>query len=957
MRIRTRLPVLCCGVALGLVCAEGFCAATESNRVTRAASAAGTNGLSSFRVEPGFRIEVVAAEPLVASPIAIAFDEGGKMYVAETPQGLGAGEVARASGRIRLLQDPDERGEYRSSIVLAENVVSPSALACYSGGVFVASGGDVLYLKDSTGDGLADVRKIVLSGFGGSNAVTSGALLNNFNWGLNGRIHGGTAGLGGLIVATNAASQPVSVERKDFSFDPRNYSVFPETGPAFSGLSFDNSGRKFVCDPSRPLRLVVSEARYGWRYPFFPRAPDLLDVAGPATTAFHLVADAAAAAGESKSNLMAVGWLTNAHGVVVYRGNAFPSGYAENVFVCDPDLHLVHRMVLREAGLGATAVRPANERNSEFVMSQDRWFQPVQAVNAPDGTLYIVDRRDGRDGGRIYRVAPELFKNPKPPQLRGARAYDLVAALANPNGWHRDTAARLLLERQDPAAAPLLSAMLTNAALPVARVEALYALTTSGALAEGHVLRALGDTNALVRQHGLVAAENLPAQRTVSPALWEHFKRLAGDPSLRVRYQLAFSLGEVRHPERHILLARILARDATDGWVQSAVLSSLSEGAGALMQLLGSEARFRNNPAGLAFLQRLAGLIGTRGREDDVTQATEFISRTPLDPLQAYRLAYALGDGLHRTRSSLALVDTQKRLAAVYGSALAKAVDASVAENVRAEAVRMIGVSPFTFNETSDWLLLICNPQPYGALRAMAIETVGRYDDPRVLPSMLERWGVFPPLLRRTAVMTLLGRSDRVPAVLGAIERGEIVPGDLPGVALNFLRTYREPGVRERALKLFGPVPIHRLEAFDQFKPALRIRGRTDRGRGVFQSHCSACHQAGGAGEFLGPDLTGARTFSKERLLSAIVEPSVSVAAEFATCVVETEEGENLVGIKTDDNPASITLRQVGGASVWPRLNVRFAQTQFWSLMPEGLEQGLTTQDMADLLDFLITGS
>jgi len=114
----------------------------------------------------------------------------------------------------------------------------------------------------------------------------------------------------------------------------------------------------------------------------------------------------------------------------------------------------------------------------------------------------------------------------------------------------------------------------------------------------------------------------------------------------------------------------------------------------------------------------------------------------------------------------------------------------------------------------------------------------------------------------------------------------------------------------------------------------------------------------GGAGPSLGPDLLLARTKGRRELLSSILEPSANISPEFATCIVRTKDDENIIGIKTDDNPDTITLTQSGGIQqVWPKLNLVTIRTETWSLMPDGLERGLSLQDMADLLDYLMTAA
>lgn len=271
-------------------------------------------------------------------------------------------------------------------------------------------------------------------------------------------------------------------------------------------------------------------------------------------------------------------------------------------------------------------------------------------------------------------------------------------------------------------------------------------------------------------------------------------------------------------------------------------------------------------------------------------------------------------------------------------------------------AIRLLSVGPFTFADVGDWLLVQCSPQPFAGQRAAAIAALGRYDDPLVVNGLLDRWPVLTADLRNQAVTALLTRSSRVVAVLNAVESGRIAGADLSGWQINLLRTYHNSAIGARALRLFGPAPARRPEVVERFKPALQLRGVAERGRTIFQTRCAECHQPGGAGQALGPDLAGVRVQGKQKLLAAILEPSAEVSPPYATSVLETRTGETLVGIVAEDNLATVTLRQPGGAvAVWPRLNVQSLQSQPWSLMPDGLEQGLAAQDMADLLDYLMT--
>ena len=753
------------------------------------------------------------------------------------------GGTNSSSGRIRLLENPNEEGFFQAGSVYADNLPSPSALSCYAGGVFVACGSKIRYFKDTRHDGVADIDKVVLGEFGSGNAPGRGEALNNFNWGLDNRIHGATAGLGGAVAAPDWPGGPVPLAGGDFAFDPRTLAVFAEAGPALSGLSFDSWGDKFVCDRARPLRRPMYEPRYTGRNPFFPRAPLMVDVASAATAVYQF-SERTPAAG---TNGLTPAWLTAAQGCVVYRGGAFPSSYVGNVFVAAPEAHAIHRMVLRESGLAVTAERAPEERNTEFLVSREPSFRPVQALSGPDGALYVADAQDGRQRGRVYRIVPLKFQRPKSPELAKASTRDLVVALAANNGWLRDTAARLLFERRDRAAVPLLADTLANSRFPLARLHALHALDGAGALAEAHLIRALQDADPHLREQAVRLSEKRITNGRVSDALWERLKPLVADPAVRVRYQLAFTLGEIRRPETAMGLAAILNRDLGNPWVQTAVLSSLPESAGNLLTILASDPRFCASGAGQDFLRQLALMIGIRGIQGEVDQVVDLIARDVLDRTLAYGLVASLGEGLHRTQSALLLIDPQGRLQPFFSQALAVVQIGTPLEQTQIEATRLLGVGPFMFADVGDWLLVQCSPHPFTGQRSTAVAALGRYDDPGVVTGLLDRWPVLTPELRNQAVTALLTRSNRLATVLDAVERGRIAGNDLSGWQINFLRSYRDPAISGRALRLFGPTPVRRPEALERFKPALRLRGVPERGRALFLARCALQrHHEGG---------------------------------------------------------------------------------------------------------------
>ncbi len=952
------LTALVVAVASGTVC-RGWSAESSSEATVSLRAPPGK-----FLVEPGFNLEQVAAEPLVGSPVALAFDENGRLFVVERGPGAAGGG---ALGRVRVLQDTNGTGEFRHSTIYTDNLPWASAVACYGGGVFIAAGPDILFLRDSRTNGIADERRVVFSGFGSTNGISARTLVNNFNWGLDNRIHAATAGTAGFALAPSTPGEgPVSLTDREFSFDPRSLSVVPESGPAKSGLSFDNYGRKFVCDFKRPLRMPMYEPRYMARNPFSLAPPEMADVASPATVVFRLAAAGSAqpagitsgppSAVESPLKRVPVPtWLTNAQGCVIYRGNTFPSSYLGNAFIPDPSAHVIHYAVLREAGLELTATRPLEDRDREFVASRDATFCPVQIINGPDGAVYVADSGGGVRGGHIYRIVPVSFKRPSLPRLGRARTSGLVTALGSANGWERDTAARLLYERHDPAAAALLRPILANSRSPLGRLHALYALDGLGALRPADLQLALRDSDEWVRTHAVRLCETLTHNGNIPNELWNPLRLLAADRSVHVRYQVAWTLGEIRRPDRALVLADVIWHDPSDPWIRAAVLSSVIEGAGDLFVTLARDQRVRGSPVGQGWLEGLATMIGIKGPPEEVAQVLGFASQPQLTQEQSFPLLFALGDGLHRARSSLAQMDTQNQLQVVYAQVLNAVTDHSVPDPVLIGGLEMLSVGPYNYTNSGDLVQFYLGSGRSEAVQSAALATLARYDDTRITQALLQRGRVLTPRLRREACTAMLAWTNRIADVLTALETGALSRAELSSAQVDFLRTLREPALRERAVRLFGLVPGERPDAVQRFRPALALPGKALNGQPIFQARCAACHQSGGPRLEMSADLVAARVYGKASILSAILEPNVRVRQDYPTCVVETPDGEVLLGMLTGENAATITLQQLdGGSKVWPRDNIQYLQPQSWSVMPDGLEAGLTPQQMAELLEYVV---
>jgi putative membrane-bound dehydrogenase-like protein len=985
MKHRLLAWLACAGFAGPLLC---FAAEprVDPNDLPRIQPLEPAEALKTFRIRPGFRIELAAAEPLIEDPIAFSFDENGRLYVVEM-----RGYSERRDehlGRIKLLEDVDGDGRFDKATVFAENLPWPTAVICYGGGVFVGASPDIYYLKDTTGDGVADQREVVFTGFGNTvSRLNVQALLNSFTWGLDNRIHGATAGNGGRV---RRVSEPESAARdlrgKDFAFDPRTFLMTAELGGGQYGLSFDSHGRKFVCSNSRHIQTFMYEARYASRNPFSAMPPGLMDIAvdGAAAEVFRTSPDepwrvlrthwrvSGVVPGIIEGGGRPSGYFTAATGITIFRGNARAGGEFEDAFIADCGSNLIHRKKIRRHGVGRLAERAPDERNTEFLTSTDIWFRPVQLGNAPDGALYIADMyreviehpwslpepmkshldlNSGNDRGRIYRIVPEDFIQPKPAQLGELGASELVKVLEHPNGWHRDTAARLLYERQDPAAAPELENLLANSGSAFGRLHALRALAGQNGLRESHLLQALSDRDAAVRRHAVELSERFFSEGRPSAALWKKLEPLSNDPDIEVRYQLAFTAGETVHPEKVPLLAAILRKDIAESWMRAAVLSSLRQGAGEMFSALLRQPGIQESPDLQNFLRELAGIIAAGRDQAGIEQVIRVLKE--LDAADSmFALTLALAEGLERGGAPIRTGSHARELAPIFEKALQSAHDRNVNETVRLRAIELL--ARWEFSQVRPVLLALLAPRESEAVQLAALRAWSRFTEVEVAGQLLGRWNSFTPRLRGETINVLLARTERVSALLAAMVEGKIRPADLTAAQAQTLRGQKDSRLREEAERLFASRSATPSEAFKNYQPALSLTGDRARGKIIFEERCASCHRFNGVGHDLGPDMATVRDGGKEKLLLNILDPNLEVAPNYLAWEIETTDGEHLTGMLAAESAGSVILRQPSGIETMvPRTRIERIQSQNSSLMPEGLEAGLSVDEMAALLDYL----
>jgi putative membrane-bound dehydrogenase-like protein len=933
---------------------------------------------ATIQTKSGLVVELVAAEPLVQSPVAIAFGPDGKLWVAEmSDYPTGKNGKYQPGGRIRVLEDTDGDGIYDKSNVFLDNIPFPTGVTAWRKGVLICAAPDILYAEDTTGSGKADLVKKLYSGFGTDNYQ---ARVNSLEYGLDGWIYGSCGMFGGQILS-HRTGKTLALGNRDFRIKPDTGEIEPATGRTQQGRVRDDWGNWFGCDNSNLC----------WHYPlpdhYLRRNPHV--AAPPAAVPVSAEQDPNRLF-PANNNLQLFklsgppGRTTSACGIGVYRDDLLGKEYQGNVFTCEPVNLLIHRLVLSPKGSTFAGHRAPDEQDREFLAATDTWFRPVQVRTGPDGALYVVDmyrfviehprwippedlkRLDVRAGatmGRIYRIRPANRPLRKVPRLDQLDAAALVAALDTPNGTVRDLATQMLAwkpEAQAREARPQLEKLAANAIRPQTRVGALSVLDDLGTLRPPLVQTALTDPHAGVRRHAARLAEVLlrdGSQGFVDRLLFPY--READD---QARLQRALALGECRSTSAGIALGMILLEDPEDPYLQTAVLSSVNE------RNLSGFARFllegRTRRVTPVFLQQILRVVAAIGDKETVKSALD-AATTPVENRYAawqFRATAGLLDAASREDARItaeALNDARSDLTKMYESARLVVNDGAAKEATRVAAMQLLGRDPERIADDADRLAKLLVPQNSSALQAAAVNAIARFGGDRAAAALLGGWRGFTPALRSQVVEVLLSRNVGQRQLLNSIENKTVPAADIDARHRQRLLTHKDESIRALAAKLFaGSSNPDRQKVLAAYQDVTTLKGERIHGKAVFTKSCSTCHRLQDVGHAVGPDLASVATKTPHYLLQEMLDPNLNVDSRYIDYAAVTKSGRTFTGILASESATSITLRgQEGKEQVLLRSELDELSSTGKSLMPEGLEKDLSKQDLADVIAYLTANS
>lgn len=941
--------------------------------------------------EPGTKAELLVSEPLVIDPVAYAFDAQGLLYVVEDrgyPDPAEGGTPASREGKIALLKDTDGDGVYDRRYEFADDLTYPNGIMAWNGGVLVTCAPDIWFFKDTTGDGIADIREVVLTGF--HDTKTAQIRTSHPTLGLDGYVYVSSGLNGGDVYSPLFSGRDtVSFTASDGRMNPKDYKFETVGGKSQFGMTFDGYGHRFGVSNRHPVMQVVIEPRYLNRNPFLPYSETVKYVSTVAEEAVVFPLSDVATTSDFIPNLMGQshqGTFTAASSTYIYYGRGLSEGHQGNVFICESAQNLMQRQVMSPEG-GAFRSDLAYE-GREFMASEEEWFRPVYVNNGPDDALYVVDMhrkvidhpsyvpeevRDqfdfdsGKDMGRIYRIVTRDYdfsladKEWFSPDANNA---ELIFRLDSDIEWDRETAFRLILENEDRNGWEGLEKVVYESEYPLSRVRALWLLFHKDLLTDEILLHALQDAEGGIREQALFLAESrAEGDENLKNAVIGSAK----DPDMHVRLQAALVLGSLEGEEVLAALAKLGIEDGEDQWMREAVLS----GVGGRMSefLFALYDHDKKDGEGYSLMMKDMGrMLGAGASIAECRELARIMVEEEEDDRVRLSSVSGLCEGVTGREEARGVEDIlqwvlqgtdRKKQEELLEQVIRKAGSHHSDEKERRRAIRLLG---FTHHPQSlEVLRSALHPETLPGVQQAAVQAIiaqNRKEGGELLTEP-EIWNSFTPKVRSSVVSSMVSHSVFIPVLLEAIGEGVVAASDVPSVTRKRLLDHRDAGIREKAGTAFEALEGgDRMAVYEEYKTRLHLDGDEKKGEEVFERSCAVCHSYEGSGGNVGPDLTSIKNQPAEAILLHTLLPNYEVYPSYQTLSVEMKDGRHVAGWVVSETENNITLRTAGGTdeSVL-RSAIRSIRNTGQSLMPEGLEQTMAEEEMNDLIAYLKKGS
>lgn len=899
-----------------------------------------------WHVREGYRIDLVAAEPVVLDPVAFDWDSKGRLWVIEMADyPLGMDGNGKAGGRVVMLEDGNADGRYDKRTVIVNDLSYPTGILTWRDGVIVTAAPDIFFIKPN------GEKQVLFTGFSTGNQQLR---VNGLRWDMDGWVycaagahHGGYNK--GTQIESKLTGEKIDLGSRDFRFKPDTGAFDPQSGPSQFGRAHDDWGHWFGVQNSYPLWHYVLQDHYLRRNPhvippdpihqLFPRNPAVYP-ASSMEKRFHSFDQA--------------GRFTSACGIEVYRDAVLFTDGKTHAFTCEPFHNVVQHHILEDDGVTFKATRDPAESKMDFLASEDRWCRPVMVRTGPDGALWVADMyrymiehpqwlpqngkdellphyREGDDKGRIWKITRASAS----PQSTIAK-QDLVSS----NGWQRDKAQMQLAWSGEKTAIESL----LKSKQPQTRAQAAWTLLTMKKLSTAACLDLLADESPHVREQALQMAEKLEWKDNESSSLQSALAKLVHDKDAKVQLQLACTLGELKGEWAADLLAELLHAAPAGSPLQGAALSSVMphldrvcarfpeggepENNGVIRMLFQCALAVKNETA-------IASLLSHEGAQSHASEWLAVLDEKGLS-LSTFTQQVSSAEAQQGLKKMADLLHTAaEQVKAAQGAPPMAAVALLASDREHREMVKALLPELWKKSANPEVLRLVAKLQPK--------------DGPEFL---LAGWNERTPAVRVQIIETLLS-SDAW--TLALLKRPEAKSCD---AALRArLTKHPKKEIAKQAAAVFADATsATRAAVVEKFKPALKLKGDAAKGKTTFAQVCISCHKLDGVGIELGPDLRSVVQHDAEKLMNSILDPSAIIEPGFMAYHCTLKSGEQLYGVIATETSASLTLKMAGNLTKSVlRSEIEKLQSTGTSLMPEGLEAALTPQSLADLIAYLQT--
>lgn len=963
--------------------------------------------VAAMHVPPGFKVELVASEPALQQPVAFAWDERGRIWIAEAMSYPSKRPKGQGQDRIVILEDRDGDGRFETRKVFAEGLNLVSGLEVGFGGVWIGAPPQLLFLADRDHNDVPDgPPQVLLDGFGYQDTHEC---LNSFLWGPDGWLYGnqGVFNLAHIGRPGAPDSQRTELRAGVWRYHPvrHEFEVFASGGSNPWGLDYDDQGQLFMTHCRSywggGCTTHVIQGGHYWNQANANYAPFIIANPPKEFPGFknYLLASARYDHGAGGAGAPGSDGIYGGHshvGTLIYQADNWPEEFRGHLFTHNLGGHQINQQINRRLGSGFETVHAGKDQ----LFCTDPSYVAVDLQTGPDGAVYFIDwvdpqhchnpnvERWDRSNGRMYRMEWQAGFRPVSVNLSDKSDADLVGLFTHRNAWYARTAARLLQERAteralDPAALQKLQKTLEADPDSRQRLQALWTLHRTagrdrgldGSAMDSTVARGLADRDEFVRAWTIQLTTD---RRLASTAALTRFKKLAdSDPSPVVRRALASAIQRV--PETTAWsLAESLSRhgeDAEDrnlpGLLWDGIATLLPKNperalklatASPLTQLADWIHWYAASQEGVALNREIALLASTPAADLPRRLAGLWLAMEPRANLPMPEAWKRVSKSLY-THTDPAVRRSAERLAAVFGDASGfPRLRTVLADRNAAEADRRHAFAVLSRASDSASLPLFVQLLDDAAFRPATIPLLARFDDPSIPQALLGRIGTLPQSERELALATLTRRAASARALLGEIAAGRLKRDLISAFQIRQLTALHDSEVDRQVTSLWGRIqktPADKqalIASLQKTFDEAPLWAYSDReGRNHFVRLCSQCHRIGNDGARIGPELTGAGQHGIRYYLENIVDPNAVIGADFQLTLIETRDGTAWNGLVASETPSAVSLKTLTETVVIPKSDIKHRETSDRSLMPEGILEALGERERIELLKYLVT--